>query len=374
MKNVTVHSSAVQPIWTSFASSFDQPLLSADAMHAAGLAWEVEKVPNYLPGRWTEFFLPIGVDPRPLLDAGGIEVQSPPWTLDTSLHPDATVFYRATPTETTVWVLGQGQRVPSDWTLVRTDTGEILGRTVGDDYKIIQNKDAFSFLDSLAHDGIIRYEAAGTFKQGRAVWMVARIPAADFAVAGIDPVSAYLLAINTHDGRTAFQVVPTPVRVICANMIALAAQQGLGRVSLTHGGDVIAKLSDARESLSATLQTLALFSRQTERLAQTRITDEQFNEMVYRLVGVESAASHRVYEDIMDLHHTEDELSVPPSLLGTGWHALNTVTRYTTHARYSTPKTPSREIASRRMQSLVLGASHDLSTAALAAFLENLSP
>ena len=46
---------------------------------------------------------------------------------------------------------------------------------VTDRYRVIQNREAFAFTDSLLGEGV-RYETAGSLLGGRKVWMLARMP------------------------------------------------------------------------------------------------------------------------------------------------------------------------------------------------------
>ena len=58
-----------------------------------------------------------------------------------------------------------GQIIPGYSTTVRMDTGAHLG-VVSDSYRVVQNAEGFSFLDSLLKDGILRYESAGALRGG----------------------------------------------------------------------------------------------------------------------------------------------------------------------------------------------------------------
>jgi hypothetical protein len=55
--------------------------------------------------------------------------------------------------------------VPNYFSTVRTDNDAILG-VVGKDYQIVQNRDAFSFFDSIVGGNGILYETAGALGKG----------------------------------------------------------------------------------------------------------------------------------------------------------------------------------------------------------------
>jgi phage/plasmid-like protein (TIGR03299 family) len=64
--------------------------------------------------------------------------------------------------------------IPNYKVNVRETDNKILG-VVTDRYKIVQNKEAFAFTDSLLGEGVI-YETAGSLQAGKKVWLLARLP------------------------------------------------------------------------------------------------------------------------------------------------------------------------------------------------------
>src|SRR5688572_20537228 len=58
----------------------------------------------------------------------------------------------------------------------RTDTEQVLGDSVGKDYTIVQNLDAFSFFDQIAGENNIFYETAGALGKGEVIFVTAKFP------------------------------------------------------------------------------------------------------------------------------------------------------------------------------------------------------
>ena len=96
---------------------------------------------------------------------------------------------------------------------LREDTGEVLG-IVSDDYEVVDNRDAFRFLDALICSDL-HFETAGSLWGGRRVWCLARLH--EFVELGGDQSATYIYAANSHDGSMAVTAAATPIRVICAN-------------------------------------------------------------------------------------------------------------------------------------------------------------
>jgi phage/plasmid-like protein (TIGR03299 family) len=100
--------------------------------------------------------------------------------------------------------------------LGKEDNNEVIG-VVGDKYKIVQNMEVFSALDTLVDSGDARYTAAGEYNNGANIWMVMELPAG-VQVAN-DPHAAFLLVQSSHDGSCAVRIRPIIERLFCANQI-----------------------------------------------------------------------------------------------------------------------------------------------------------
>jgi phage/plasmid-like protein (TIGR03299 family) len=110
------------------------------------------------------------------------------------------------------WWLPRCEQIPGCYATVRQDTREALG-IVGERYRIVQNHEAFAFIDQLLGSSI-HFETAGSLHGGRRVWVLATLP--DHVEVGGDDVRPYVLLMNSHDGSTAVIAATTPVRVVTA--------------------------------------------------------------------------------------------------------------------------------------------------------------
>ena len=99
----------------------------------------------------------------------------------------------------------------------RTEDSELVIGVVGDKYKIVQNMEVFSALDTLVDSGDARYTAAGEYNNGANIWMVMELPTG-IQVAN-DPHAAFLLVQSSHDGSCAVRIRPIIERLFCANQI-----------------------------------------------------------------------------------------------------------------------------------------------------------
>ena len=67
-----------------------------------------------------------------------------------------------------------GVQVKGYYANVRDYDSSVLG-IVTSRYKVVQNRDAFAFTDSLLGEGV-RYETAGSLMGGRKTWILAKLP------------------------------------------------------------------------------------------------------------------------------------------------------------------------------------------------------
>jgi len=100
--------------------------------------------------------------------------------------------------------------------LGKDDDNQVIG-VVGDKYKVVQNMEVFSALDSLVDSGQARYTAAGEYNNGANIWMIMELPVG-VNVAN-DPHAAFLLVQSSHDGSCAVRIRPIIERLFCHNQI-----------------------------------------------------------------------------------------------------------------------------------------------------------
>lgn len=135
--------------------------------------------------------------------------------------------------------------------IVRESDNRILG-IVGAQYDPIQNTKAFEFFDAFIETGKVKYEAAGSLRNGQVIWILAKIEGSLNIRPG-DEVNKYLLLYNSHDGSVCLNVTLTPVRVVCMNTLQAArSQQNKDfTLKLKHTKSVNSRLDAAIEALRA---------------------------------------------------------------------------------------------------------------------------
>ena len=158
---------------------------------------------------------------------------------------------------------------------MRDSDQSILG-IVSDRYQIVQNSEAFEFTDSLLDEGVV-YETAGSLRDGKQVWLLAKMPRTTILGDDVDP---YLCFTNTFDGSGAVRVCATPVRVVCNNTLNLALETTKRSWSTRHIGDLAGKLHQAKETLGLAQEYMKKLDEDADRLANTKLSDAEIESIV----------------------------------------------------------------------------------------------
>jgi phage/plasmid-like protein (TIGR03299 family) len=125
---------------------------------------------------------------------------------------------------------------------VRTDTNDILGIVKGR-YRIVQNKDAFGFFDTIIDKGEAIFETAGALGKGERIFVTAKLPE-DMLVRG-ERVEKYIMLTNSHDGTSTIIAGFTPIRVVCNNTLTAALKKLDNKVSISHTASAESRLKEA---------------------------------------------------------------------------------------------------------------------------------
>ena len=178
--------------------------------------------------------------------------------------------------------LGGGVEIPEQFALVRNDVNRVLG-IVGSTYVPFQNAEAFSFLDSLVMDGVLRYESAMALKGGQRIVLLARMPSIDTFAEG-DYGLRYIMLSAGHDGNTPINLLPTSVRVVCANTENMALRMGKRvNFSIKHTGKTGERLTIAKKYLSQFDKGFTEYREQAALLATRQASPDQVIEYLETL-------------------------------------------------------------------------------------------
>ena len=259
--------------WHGIGTPVEDAPTSTDAIRLAGLDWQV--------------------DSRPIFDSFGKEIEG----------------YKAN---------------------TRNSDNSLLG-IVSDRYKIVQNSEAFEFTDSLIGEDV-HYETAGSLKNGKTVWLLAKLPEKTILGDKFDP---YVCFTNNHDGKGAIQVCCTPIRVVCYNTLNLALRKASRSWSARHLGDIAGKLNEAKHTLMMADDYITELENEANILSFKKITDSDIEAIIDELYPIKQSDSDRKKNNVIQIKEgifKRYEMSDISQFKGTKWGVINAVTDFADHS------------------------------------------
>lgn len=225
-----------------------------------------------------------------------------------------------------------GQAAPARAT-VRASDNAILG-VVGPRYLPLQNVDAFDWFEPFVQSGEASLHTAGSLQQGKKIWVLAQINRDNSEIVRGDEVCKFLMLSNSHDGTTAIRVGFTPIRIVCANTLAMAHSDSasrLIRIRHTQSSRVnLDRLRDIMDTINAQFEATA---EQFRFLASRNFNATDVRRYVKTVLGVERVLdtdiptrTKNTMNKIFNL--IEGERQSMQGVRGTYWAAYNGVNEY----------------------------------------------
>lgn len=200
----------------------------------------------------------------------------------------------------------------------RSDTGSVLG-AVGKIYTPLQNVEAYEFLDGLFAGGDMRPVSAGSFREGRRVFISAELPD-DMIVdpnGFADHIRQFVVIMNSHDGSSPVTAMTTPWRPVCKNTERFAVRDAVSMWKVRHTRNAKNKLAQAAETLGLTTQYYLKWQEEASALVATPFHDNQINALCDQVWGdrpdAENASKRAVTLDenrrdkVREIFRTETE-------------------------------------------------------------------
>ena len=226
--------------------------------------------------------------------------------------------------------------IPDQRAVVRPMDNSVLG-VVGKNYNLLQNTEAFEFMDSLVDEGLMRYHTAGSLRNGKKIWVLGKI--GEFEALPGDLVDKYILLYNSHDGSGALRCLPTTVRVVCANTVAMALKGGRGQgISVRHTRNMRNRMEEARNIFGLANQQLDNVVDFSKALAQTQMTNDNWDTFANTLIPDPKEGNKKRAENAREKLQNLYLMGRGQDLPGvrfTGWAAYNAVTEYVNYYRSS---------------------------------------
>jgi len=234
--------------------------------------------------------------------------------------------------------------IPNKYATVRSDTNDVLG-VVGARYQPIQNREAFTFFDSLVGEGEAIFHTAGVLSKGERIWVLAKLP--DYIKIGKkDIVDKYLLLTNSHDGSSVVRAKLTPIRVVCNNTLSVALTGTQQEVRIRHTVSAVDKLEEGHKLLKLSNSLYEQLDSIFNKMALRKISDKQLMDYVKTLVPDNPESKYHtrtenIRNSILDLHESGQGADLSR---GTAWGAYNALVEHVDYFQGS--KQPDKHLKS----------------------------
>lgn len=174
-----------------------------------------------------------------------------------------------------------GQKVPTGKSaLIRDRDGAVLD-VVGNNWNPVQNAEAFGFFHDFVMEGSMSMDTAGSLKDGRVVWALAKVHES-FELFGGDRVESYLLFSNPHQYGKVIDIRFVPIRVVCNNTLTLALSGNADlMVKLNHSKKFDANL--VKNTLGIAHNKMDKYKEAAEFLGSKSINNESSSDYLKRL-------------------------------------------------------------------------------------------
>jgi phage/plasmid-like protein (TIGR03299 family) len=175
-----------------------------------------------------------------------------------------------------------GTPIEGSFYIERLSDGSVLGKSVTNLYKPVQNAALFDFFRPYVDSGKLHLHTAGSLFGGRKVWVMGS-PMRGFTLDGNDDVSSNAIFTLDHTGLRANSMMLSPVRVVCNNTWTLAKQIASDEVKHNHKVAFDPELMDA--ALNYFNAAFDDFEKEAIAMARRVLTGEEEIEFFQRVFG-----------------------------------------------------------------------------------------
>lgn len=276
--------------WHRLGTKIERALNVSEALKESGCDWNVRKIP----------------------------LVTVPYTI-----PDGSVF---------------GGQVVDSHAIIRETDGSVLG-VVGPRWEPLQNSEAFNFFNPFVESGACSFETAGSLCLGKKVWILAKLNSANSVVTPGDEVAKYLLLSNAHDGSQAIRVGYTPVRVVCANTLAMAQKSEASQlIRVYHTKSAPVTMDLVQKAINTANQDFEANAELFRKLANSDCNQDDLRKYVHLVFYAKENLETMTDRQKANLSDLQDKLiqnfesGIGSEMSkGTWWGAYNSLTEYFTH-------------------------------------------
>lgn len=238
--------------------------------------------------------------------------------------------------------MGNGMKIPNSMVAVRLQDEHPFG-IVSPRYKVVQNRDAFDFVNYLSDE--VTFEKAGETESGM-VYIIGRLPEKN--ILG-DKFIPHVIFRNSFAKQCTIAAAISPLRHICSNQFNFVFKNAANAISIRHMGSPEQQMVEARETLKLSYRYMEELDAMSEHYAAKKVSDRQIDTILDEMFPLPDNASgakeqivRQAKHNFMAAYNAEDNINFK----GTGWGLVNAWTDFRTHE--TNKKTMTRKGRERR--------------------------
>lgn len=237
---------------------------------------------------------------------------------------------------------GEALEFPEQKVLYRSDTHAALS-VVSQRYKVVQPQEVLEFYRDLSEVAGFELETAGVLKAGRRFWALART-GKSACLKGNDVVHSYLLLATSCDGTLATMAIPTTVRVVCNNTLAMALQgASAGSIKVPHSTSFDSQA--VKRQLGIAVGQWDSFMYRMKTLAERKVKTHEAMNYFLKVIcqtdqqgegggsGLSGLANERALKKVQTLFEGHGRGAELQAAKDTAWGLLSAVTEYVDHEK-----------------------------------------
>lgn len=219
--------------------------------------------------------------------------------------------------------------VPNRYVTMR-DTDRHMYDVVSDKFEIIQNRQAFDFVNYMGDE--LQFEKAGETANGM-VYIIGKLP--EVNVLG-DKFVPHVLFRNGFTGKIKITAAICPLRIVCQNQFNFAFKNTQNAITVRHVQNAESKLEEAREVLKMSADYMQEITKMAEQYVGIKLTEEQFEKVMEDLFPTDKTGEMNAYKrnrlEVARAAFKKAYLADDNgNFRGTGWGVINAYTDFITH-------------------------------------------
>lgn len=224
---------------------------------------------------------------------------------------------------------GRYVEIPNRCVTARMSDGHLYD-VVSDKYEVVQNCDAFDFVNYMSDD--LQFEKAGETDSGM-VFIIGKLP--EVNILG-DSFVPHVIFRNGFSGKIKISAAICPLRMVCQNQFNFAFSGAQNTINIRHTSNASIKLQEAKETLKISADYMAKLSQEAEKYAGIHFNKFQVNRIINELFPMGDAENMNPYKrnrleaakaEFINAYNTDDN----QNFKGTAWGLINAYTDFMTH-------------------------------------------